>query len=106
MGPAYNEISQRFWKNPKEFEEAFAKAWYKLTHRDMGPHSRLIGTEVPEAQYWQDPVPARDPAQMAITEPDLEGLKSQLLSHADLSITALINVAWASVSTFRISDFR
>ena len=85
--PIYRKISERFHKNPKEFDEAFAKAWYKLTHRDMGPHARLLGPEVPKPQIWQDPVPAVD--HKLVGEPEIASLKAQLLT-SGLSISQLV----------------
>jgi catalase-peroxidase len=103
MDPAYNKISRRFYENPKEFEEAFAKAWYKLTHRDMGPVSRLLGPDVPEAQLWQDPVPAID--HELINEGEIARLKTKILE-SGLTIPQLVSTAWASASTYRDSDKR
>jgi len=103
MDPAYGKISKRFHENPDQFKEAFAKAWYKLTHRDMGPYSRLIGDDVPEPQIWQDPVPEVD--HELITEDDAAALKEKLLN-SGLSVSDLITTAWASASTFRGSDKR
>jgi len=103
MDPAYAKISKRFYENPKEFEEAFAKAWYKLTHRDMGPVSRLLGPEVAEPQLWQDPVPAVD--HELIDEQDVANLKSELLD-SGISISQLVSTAWASASTYRGTDKR
>ena len=103
MDPEYEKVSRRFLANPKEFETAFAKAWYKLTHRDMGPVSRLLGPEVPQPQIWQDPVPNVD--HELIGEQDIAQLKSQILD-SGLSVTQLVSTAWASASTFRGSDKR
>lgn len=103
MDPAYGPISKRFHQNPAAFAEAFAKAWYKLTHRDMGPISRCLGPLVPEAQLWQDPVPAVD--FKLIEEKDIVVLKSKILS-SGLTISQLVSTAWASASTFRGSDKR
>ncbi len=103
MDPAYGKISKRFHENPKEFEAAFAKAWYKLTHRDMGPVSRCLGPEVPEPQLWQDPVPAVD--HQLIDDQDIKILKSKILA-SGLSISELVSTAWASASTFRGTDKR
>nr|WP_315852037.1 catalase/peroxidase HPI [Tautonia rosea] len=103
MDPAYGEISKRFHENPEEFRLAFAKAWYKLTHRDMGPVSRLLGPEVAEPQIWQDPVPPVDHA--LIDDEDIAELKNKLLA-SGLSISDLASTAWASASTFRGSDKR
>ena len=104
MDPIYGKISKRFLENPKEFEEAFAKAWFKLTHRDMGPVSRYLGPLVPEEQLlWQDPVPAVD--HPLIEEQEIADLKKKILA-LDLSISQLVSTAWASASTFRGSDNR
>ena len=103
MDPLYGPISKRFHENPTEFEEAFAKAWYKLTHRDMGPVSRCLGPEVAEPQLWQDPVPTVDHA--LIGKPDIAELKEKLLN-SGLSVSQLVSTAWASASTFRGSDKR
>ena len=102
--PSYRAISQRFLENPKEFELAFAKAWYKLTHRDMGPRARYIGTEVPdEPLIWQDPVPAVDHA--LIDARDIANLKAEILK-SGLTVPQLVRTAWASASTFRGTDLR
>ncbi|MGI6414840.1 MAG: catalase/peroxidase HPI [Thermoguttaceae bacterium] len=101
--PAYLKISKRFHDNPSEFDEAFAKAWYKLTHRDMGPVSCLLGPDVPEPQLWQDPVPRVDHA--LVDEKDVAQLKTQILK-SGLSVSQLVSTAWASASTFRGSDKR
>ena len=103
MDPAYAKITKRWAENPKEFEVAFAKAWYKLTHRDMGPYVRGLGTLVPPAQLWQDPVPAVNHPLIDAT--DAEGLKKTVLA-AGLTNAQLVSVAWASASTFRGSDKR
>jgi catalase-peroxidase len=103
MDPVYAPISKRFHKNPKEFAEAFAKAWYKLTHRDMGPVSRLLGSLVPPAQLWQDPVPKVD--HELIAAQDIAQLKTKILA-SGLSTAQLVTTAWASASTFRGSDKR
>lgn len=103
MDPAYEKVSRRFHENPKEFEVAFAKAWYKLTHRDMGPHSRLLGPEVAEPQLWQDPVPVVD--HPLIDADDAKKLKATILQ-SDLTTSQLVKTAWASASTFRVSDKR
>ncbi|MGE3311635.1 MAG: catalase/peroxidase HPI [Limisphaerales bacterium] len=103
MDPAYGKISKRFFENPKEFQTAFAKAWYKLTHRDLGPVSRCLGPMVPEAQLWQDPVPAVD--HPLVTESDIAALKGRILA-SELSISELVSTAWASAATFRGSDNR
>ncbi|MFT5064621.1 MAG: catalase-peroxidase [Reinekea sp.] len=102
--PAYREISERFHKNPDQFADAFARAWHKLTHRDMGPHIRGLGPLVPsEAQLWQDPIPAVDHDLVSGT--DVTDLKAKLLD-CGLSVSDLVNTAWASASTFRGSDKR
>jgi catalase-peroxidase len=102
--PAYLEISRRFHANPEQFADAFARAWFKLTHRDMGPRSRYLGALVPaEELIWQDPVPAVD--HLLITAADIAALKQQLLG-CGLSISQLVATAWASASTFRGSDKR
>jgi len=103
MDPKYRVISERFHKNPKEFQLAFAKAWYKLTHRDMGPSSRLLGPEVPEAQIWQDPIPAVDHPLVDANE--ISELKQKLLA-SGLSISELTGAAWAAASTYRGTDHR
>jgi len=103
IDPIYEKISKRFYENPQEFAVAFAKAWYKLTHRDMGPVSRLLGPEVPPPQLWQDPVPAVD--HPLIDARDVADLKRKLLA-SGLSISDLVSTAWASASTFRGSDKR
>jgi catalase-peroxidase len=101
--PVYTPISKRFHKNPAEFAEAFAKAWYKLTHRDMGPVSRCLGPLVPEPQLWQDPVPAVD--HELIGGPEVAHLKAKVLA-AGLSLSQLVTTAWASATTFRGTDKR
>ena len=103
MDPAYAPIAKRFHEHPEQFQQAFAKAWYKLTHRDMGPVSRLMGPEVPPAQLWQDPVPAVD--HPLVDAADIAALKSKILA-SDLSVSDLVKTAWASASTFRGSDKR
>ena len=101
--PIYGEISKRFREKPAEFEAAFAKAWYKLTHRDMGPYSRCLGPLVPPPQLWQDPVPAVD--HELIAKSDVAELKSKILA-AGLSTSQLASTAWASAATFRGTDKR
>jgi catalase-peroxidase len=102
--PIYEPISRRYLENPEEFADAFARAWFKLTHRDMGPVSRYLGPEVPaEELIWQDPVPAVD--HKLIDEQDIADLKGKILA-SGLSIPELISTAWASASTFRGSDMR
>ncbi len=104
MDPVYEKISRRFLENPDEFADAFARAWFKLTHRDMGPKSRYIGKDVPkEDLIWQDPVPAVD--HKLVDEDDVDDLKSKIMK-SGLSISELVSTAWASASTFRGSDFR
>jgi catalase-peroxidase len=104
VDPIYAPISKRFHENPQEFAEAFAKAWYKLTHRDMGPISRYLGPEVPAQQeIWQDPVPAAGGSPIA--EQDIAALKSQILN-SGLTVAQLVATAWASASTFRGTDMR
>ena len=104
MDPIYGPISRRFHKNPEEFADAFARAWFKLTHRDMGPRARYLGPEVPaEELIWQDPVPAVD--HELINAADIAALKAKILA-SGLSISALVSTAWASASTFRGSDKR
>jgi catalase-peroxidase len=102
--PIYNKISRRFYENPQAFADAFARAWFKLTHRDMGPRARYLGPEVPaEELIWQDPVPAVDHA--LIDEHDAATLKREVLA-SGLSVSELVSTAWASASTFRGSDKR
>ena len=104
LDPIYGPISKRFHENPDEFATAFAKAWYKLTHRDMGPRTRCLGPLVPtESQLWQDPVPETSHA--VIDAQDIESLKSTILA-SDLSIAQLVATAWASAATFRGTDKR
>ena len=103
VDPVYEKISRRFYENPDQFADAFARAWYKLTHRDMGPHSRLIGPEVPEPQLWQDPVPAAE--YELIDDADIAELKKRILA-ANLSISDLVFTAWAAASSFRRTDKR
>ena len=104
MDPIYERISRRFQQNPDAFADAFARAWFKLTHRDMGPRSRYLGPDVPaEELIWQDPVPAVD--HQLIDAKDTEGLKARILA-SGLSVSELVGAAWASASTFRGSDKR
>jgi catalase-peroxidase len=104
MDPAYAAISRRFYENPQEFADAFARAWFKLTHRDMGPIARYLGPLVPkEVLLWQDPIPAVDHA--LIGDADIAALKGQILA-SGLSISQLVSTAWASAATFRGSDKR
>lgn len=102
--PGFRKIAERFWKNPKEFDQAFAKAWFKLTHRDLGPRSRYLGSEVPEEIYvWQDPVPEN--TFKLINDREIAKLKKAILN-SGLSVSDLVRTAWASASTFRGSDMR
>ena len=103
VDPIYGPISKRFHDHPAEFEAAFAKAWYKLTHRDMGPHSRLLGPLVPEAQLWQDPVPEVD--HELVGAQDIAELKRKILG-SGLSTSQLVSTAWAAAATFRGTDRR
>jgi len=101
--PAYERVSRHFLEHPDEFADAFARAWYKLMHRDMGPVSRYLGPWVPEPQLWQDPVPAVD--HELVTEDDVAALKESLLA-SGLSVPQLVRTAWASASSFRATDKR
>jgi catalase-peroxidase len=104
MDPAYEKISRRFYENPDEFADAFARAWFKLTHRDMGPKDRYLGPEVPaEELIWQDPVPAV--THELVNDEDVAKLKRMILA-SGLSVSELVSTAWASASTFRNSDKR
>jgi catalase-peroxidase len=104
MDPAYEKISRRFHKNPQEFADAFARAWFKLTHRDMGPLARYLGPLVPKEELiWQDPIPAVN--HPLVNEQDIAALKAKILA-SGLSISQLVTTAWASASTFRGSDKR
>ncbi len=104
VDPAYEKISRRFYENPDQLADAFARAWFKLTHRDMGPRARYLGSEVPaEVLIWQDPIPAV--SHPLIDEADIRTLKEKVLA-SGLSISALVATAWASASTFRGSDKR
>jgi catalase-peroxidase len=111
--PSYAPISKHFYENPDELADAFAKAWYKLIHRDMGPVQRLLGKDVPEPQLWQDPIPAVN--HTLIDDNDVKTLKSKILTSSGLkakitgssvSIAELVRTAWASASTFRGTDYR
>ena len=103
MDPSYLEISKRFHKDHKAFEDAFARAWFKLTHRDMGPIQRYLGPEVPQEELvWQDPIPK---VNYSLSDSDFKNLK-ELISEANLTIAQLVTTAWASASTFRGSDKR
>ncbi|AOS97575.1 Catalase-peroxidase 2 precursor [Microbulbifer aggregans] len=102
--PEYRKISERFQKNPEEFQQAFAKAWFKLTHRDLGPRARYLGDEVPEeVLVWQDPIPAVD--YKLINDRDIKALKAQVLD-SGLTIPELVRTAWASASSYRGTDMR
>jgi catalase-peroxidase len=104
IDPAYEKISRRFLENPDEFADVFARAWFKLTHRDMGPRARYLGPDVPaEVLIWQDPIPAVD--HPLIDEQDVAALKNKVLA-SGLSVSQLVSTAWASASTFRGSDKR
>ena len=104
VDPAYEKISRRFYEHPDQLADAFARAWFKLTHRDMGPRARYLGPEVPaEELLWQDPVPAV--AHKLIDDADIRALKGKILA-SGLSIPELVSTAWASASTFRGSDKR
>jgi catalase-peroxidase len=104
MDPIYEPIARRFHENPDEFADEFARAWFKLTHRDMGPRSRYLGPEVPEEELiWQDPVPAVD--HELIDENDIADLKRRIID-SGIAISELVSTAWASASTFRVSDKR
>jgi len=102
--PAYEKISRRFYENPDEFADAFARAWYKLTHRDMGPRARLLGADVPvEELIWQDPIPVCD--HDLIDDSDVAALKASIID-SSLSVSELVSSAWASASSYRGSDMR
>src|SRR6266403_1977936 len=104
LDPAYEKISRRFYENPAQFADAFARAWFKLTHRDMGPRARYLGPEVPAEQLiWQDPIPAVN--HKLIDQQDIAALKGKILA-SGLSVSELVSTAWASASTFRGSDKR
>jgi catalase-peroxidase len=102
--PIYEKISRRFYENPAEFADAFARAWFKLTHRDMGPQARYLGPEVPKEELiWQDPIPAVD--HVLVNEQDIASLKSKILA-SGLTVSQLVSTAWASASSYRGSDKR
>lgn len=104
MDPAYEKISRHFMANPEEFADAYAKAWFKLIHRDMGPKSRYLGEEVPAEEFlWQDPLPEATGA--PLTAADIADLKGKILA-SDLTVSEMVSTAWASASTYRGSDFR
>ncbi|WP_396194984.1 catalase/peroxidase HPI [Flavobacterium sp.] len=103
MDPEYRKISEKFQKDPKAFEDAFARAWFKLTHRDLGPRSRYLGADAPKEELiWQDPIPTVD---YTLSDAEIEDLKAKILN-SGLTATELINTAWDSARTFRGSDFR
>jgi catalase-peroxidase len=100
--PAFRKIAERFWKNPSQFDEAFAKAWFKLTHRDLGPKTRYLGDNVPSETFlWQDPVPAGE----KIGKREARKLKAKILD-SGLTVSELVRTAWASASTYRYTDMR
>ena len=100
--PEYRKISKRFYENPDEFDKAFARAWFKLTHRDMGPRATYLGPEIPEEQFvWQDPIPQVD--HKLVNTKDIELLKTKI-SNSGLTTNELVTTAWAAASTFRDSD--
>jgi catalase-peroxidase len=102
--PGFRKIAERFLKNPKEFDQAFARAWFKLTHRDLGPRARYVGSEIPQEVFiWQDPVPAVD--HNLIDATDAANLKAEILE-SGLTVPELVRTAWASASTYRGSDMR
>ncbi len=104
LDPAYEKISRRFHENPDEFADAFARAWFKLTHSDMGPIERYLGPEVPtEELLWQDPIPAV--THQLVDDQDITSLKTKILA-SGLSVSQLVSTAWASASTYRNSDKR
>src|SRR5262249_8979675 len=104
IDPSYEKISRRFMANPEQFADAFARAWFKLTHRDMGPRARYLGPEVPAEQLiWQDPIPAVNHKLIGAKEITL--LKTKILA-SGLSVSQLVSTAWAAASTFRGSDKR
>ncbi len=104
LDPAYEKISRRFYQNPDQFADAFARAWFKLTHRDMGPRARYLGSEVPKEELiWQDPIPAVN--HKLVDAQDIAALKGKILA-SGLSVSELVSTAWASASTFRGSDKR
>ena len=103
VDPIYGPISKRFHENPDQLADAFAKAWYKLLHRDMGPVSRFLGPWVPEPQLWQDPVPRVD--HELIGDEDIAALMSTILE-SGMSVSRLVSTAWASAASFRSTDKR
>lgn len=104
VDPAYEKISRRFYENPDQFADAFARAWFKLTHRDMGPRTRFLGSEIPAEEFiWQDPIPAVDHA--LVSDSDIAALKAKI-TDSGLSVAELVSTAWASASSYRGSDMR
>ena len=102
--PIYEPIARRYLENPDEFADAFARAWFKLTHRDMGPRSRYLGPEVPEEELiWQDPIPPVD--HELINDDDIAELKKRIIN-SDISVSDLVTIAWGAAATFRGSDMR
>ena len=102
--PSYREIAMRFWQKPEEFQLAFSKAWFKLTHRDMGPRSRYLGSEVPADELiWQDPLPKASTVQL--DDKDVAALKAKILA-SGLTVPELVRTAWASAASFRGTDMR
>ena len=101
--PAYEKVSRSFYEHPEQFADAFARAWYKLLHRDMGPVTRYLGPWVPEPQLWQDPVPAVD--HELVGDADVAALKAKVLD-SGLSVSQLVRTAWASAASFRGTDKR
>lgn len=102
--PVYEKISRRFFEKPQEFADAFARAWFKLTHRDMGPRAHYLGSEVPAQEFiWQDPIPAVN--HELVDDADIAKLKQEIAA-SGLSVRELVSTAWASASTFRGSDMR
>ena len=104
LDPIYEKISRRFYEHPEEFADAFARAWFKLTHRDMGPRARYLGPEVPKEELlWQDPIPAVN--HVLVDDKDVAALKAKVIA-SGLTVSQLVTTAWASASTFRGSDKR
>src|SRR5262249_12506524 len=103
LDPIYGPIARRFYENPDQLADAFARAWYKLLHRDMGPVTRYLGPWVPEPQLWQDPVPAVD--HQLIDAADVTALKAKILE-SGLSVSQLVSAAWAAAASFRGTDKR
>src|ERR671920_323572 len=103
VDPGFGPITRRFYEHPEELADAFAKAWFKLLHRDMGPVSRYLGPWVPEPQLWQDPVPAVD--HELVDDADIAALKTTLLE-SGLTVSQLVSTAWAAAASFRGTDMR